>query len=69
MNTVMKLRALSSSLLLAVVLVLTVAAPASANTNTTYRSRLFLQINQVRQDHGLRPLHICLLYTSPSPRD
>jgi uncharacterized protein YkwD len=58
MNTVMKLRALTSSLLLAVMLALTVAAPASANTNTTYRWRLFLEINQVRRDHGLRPLHI-----------
>ena len=58
MRTVMKLRALTSSLLLAVVLALTVAAPASANTNSTYRWRLFLEINQVRRDHGLRVLHI-----------
>ena len=58
MNTVMKLRALTSSLLLAVVLALTVAAPASANTNSTYRWRLFLEINQVRRDHGLHALHI-----------
>ena len=54
----MKLRALTSSLLLAVVLALTVAAPASASTNSTYRWRLFLEINQVRRDHGLRVLHI-----------
>jgi len=54
----MKLRALTSSLLLAVVLALTVAAPASATANSTYRWRLFLEINQVRRDHGLRVLHI-----------
>jgi uncharacterized protein YkwD len=54
----MKLRALTWSLLLAVVLALTVAGPASATTNKTYRWRLFLEINQVRRDHGLRALHI-----------
>jgi uncharacterized protein YkwD len=54
----MKLRALTSLLLFAVVLALTVAAPASANTNSTYRWRLFLEINQVRRDHGLHVLHI-----------
>jgi uncharacterized protein YkwD len=56
----MKPRALTSSLLLAVVLALTVAAPVSAHThsNSTYRWRLFLEINQVRRDHGLRALHI-----------
>lgn len=60
MNRVMKLRALTSSLLLAVVFALTAAAPASATTlsNSTYRWRLFLEINQVRRDHGLRALHI-----------
>jgi uncharacterized protein YkwD len=60
MNTVMKPRALTSSLLLAVVLALTVAAPVSAHAlpNSTYRWRLFLEINQVRRDHGLRALHI-----------
>jgi uncharacterized protein YkwD len=56
----MKLRALTSSLLLAVVFALTAAAPASATTlsNSTYRWRLFLEINQVRRDHGLHALHI-----------
>jgi uncharacterized protein YkwD len=60
MKRVMKPRALTSSLLLAVVLALTVAAPVSAHThsNSTYRWRLFLEINQVRRDHGLRALHI-----------
>ena len=60
MKEVMKLRALTSSLLLAVMLALTVAAPVSATTlpNSTYRWRLFLEINQVRRAHGLRALHI-----------
>ena len=60
MKKVMKLRALTSSLLLAVILALTVAAPVSAATlpNSTYRWRLFLEINQVRRAHGLRALHI-----------
>src|SRR4029078_8349316 len=51
-------RHLLSSRVRAVVLELTVAAPASANTNSTYRWRLFLEINQVRRDHGLPVLHI-----------
>jgi uncharacterized protein YkwD len=60
MSTVMKLRALISSLLLAVLLALTVAAPVSAHTlpNSASRWRLFLEINQVRRAHGLHVLHI-----------
>jgi len=56
----MKLRALTSSLLLGVVLALTAAAPVSAHTlsNPTYRWRLFLEINQVRRAHGLHALRI-----------
>lgn len=56
----MKPRALTASLLLAVVLALTAVAPASAASlaNSTYRWRLFLEINQVRHAHGLHKLHI-----------
>jgi uncharacterized protein YkwD len=54
----MKLRVAIASGLLAVLLLACTAMPASATVNTTYRWRLFLTINEVRREHGLRALHL-----------
>jgi len=54
----MKLRVAILSALLAVLLLACSAIPASATVNSTYRWRLFLTINEVRREHGLRALHL-----------
>jgi uncharacterized protein YkwD len=54
----MKLRVVISSALLAMLLLACTAIPASATANSTYRWRLFLTINEVRHEHGLRALHL-----------
>jgi uncharacterized protein YkwD len=53
---VMRFRTGATSLALAAVLLISTATTASAASNSTYRARLFLAINEVRHQHHLRPL-------------
>jgi uncharacterized protein YkwD len=52
----MRFRVAATSCALAALLLLSTAQAASAASNSTYRQRLFLAINEVRQQHHLRPL-------------
>jgi len=52
----MRLRTIAVLFVLAGMLLVSNVATASATQNSTYRWRLFLAINEVRQAHHLRPL-------------
>jgi uncharacterized protein YkwD len=53
-----RIRTLIASLVLAALLLMSAAGSASATVNSTYRWRMLLAINEVRANHGLRPVHL-----------